>query len=47
MGGTRAGAPKALVLDAGALIAFDRGDKRIMALLRSAATQGFTGYPPA
>lgn len=47
MGGTRARASKALVLDAGALIAFDRGDKRMIALLRSAATQGRTFRVPS
>ena len=40
MGRTRARTSKALILDTGALIALDRGDKRMIALLRSAAAQG-------
>jgi len=35
------------VLDAGALIALDRGDKRMIALLRRALTQGRTFRVPA
>ena len=36
MGRKRTGAPAGIVLDAGALIALDRGDKRIIALLHRA-----------
>ena len=40
MGGTRTRAATGLVLDAGALIALDRGDKRMIALLHRALAQG-------
>src|SRR5580658_8125901 len=41
MGRARAGAAKAgITLDTGALIALDRGDKRMIALLRQALAQG-------
>ena len=41
MGGARARTPKAgITLDAGALIALDRGDKRMIALLYQALAQG-------
>ena len=43
MGRARAGVAKAgITLDAGALIALDRGDKRMIALLRRALEQGCT-----
>lgn len=47
MGKTRARTPAGLVLDSGALIALERGDKRIMALLREALAQGRTFRVPA
>ena len=40
MGRTRTRAAAGIVLDAGALIALDRGDKRMIALLQRALTQG-------
>lgn len=39
MGATRASLPEGLVLDAGALIALERGDKRMIALLNRAMAQ--------
>ena len=47
MGGTRARTAPGLVLDAGALIALDRGDKRMIALLDRALTQGRAFRVPA
>lgn len=47
MGGTRTRAAAGLVLDAGALIALDRGDKRMIALLRRALAQGRAFRVPA
>ena len=47
MGRTRTGAAAAIVLDAGALIALDRGDKRMIALLDRALTQGRQFRVPA
>lgn len=47
MGGTRTHTPAGLVLDAGALIALDRGDKRMIALLQRALAQGRTFRVPA
>jgi len=48
MGRARAGAAKAgITLDAGALIALDRGDKRMIALLRQAMAQGRLFRVPA
>lgn len=46
MGGTRTRAA-GIVLDAGALIALDRGDKRMIALLQRALTQGRDFRVPA
>jgi len=46
MGRTRTRAATGIVLDAGALIALDRGDKRMIALLQRAA-QGRTFRVPA
>jgi hypothetical protein len=40
MGRTRARTAAGIVLDAGALIALDRGDKRMIALLQRALVQG-------
>jgi hypothetical protein len=40
MGRTRARTAAGIVLDAGALIALDRGDKRMIALLQRALAQG-------
>src|SRR5215813_9773269 len=40
MGGTRTRAAAGIVLDTGALIALDRGDKRMIALLQRALAQG-------
>ena len=40
MGRTRTRTAAGLVLDTGALIALDRGDKRMIALLHRALTQG-------
>ena len=48
MGRARAGAAKAgITLDTGALIALDRGDKRMIALLRRALEQGCTFRVPS
>jgi len=47
MGRLRTRTPAGRVLDAGALIALDRGDKRIIALLQRAVTQGRTIRVPA
>ena len=47
MGRTRTRAAAALVLDAGALIALDRGDKRMIALLQQALQQGRSFVLPA
>lgn len=47
MGRTRTRAPAGLVLDAGALIALDRGDKRMIALLHRALAQGRAFRVPA
>ena len=47
MGRARTRTSAGLVLDAGALIALDRGDKRMIALLREAMAQGRTLRVPA
>ena len=47
MGRARTRAAAEIVLDAGALIALDRGDKRMIALLDRALTQGRTFRVPA
>src|ERR671923_1555160 len=47
MGRTRTRTAAGIVLDAGALIALDRGDKRIIALLHRALTQGRAFRVPA
>ena len=47
MGRTRARTAAGIVLDAGALIALDRGDKRIIALLQRAFAQGRAFRVPA
>ena len=47
MGGTRTRAAVGLVLDAGALIALDRGDRRMIALLDRALSQGRAFRVPA
>lgn len=47
MGRTRPRAPAGVVLDAGALMALDRGDKRMIALLQQALAQGRTFRVPA
>lgn len=47
MGKTRTHAAAALVLDAGALIALDRGDHRMIALLQRALAQGLEFRVPA
>jgi hypothetical protein len=47
MGKTRARTAAGIVLDAGALIALDRGDKRMIALLHRALAQGRTFRVPA
>jgi hypothetical protein len=47
MGRTRARTAAGLVLDAGALIALDRGDKRMIALLYRALAQGRAFRVPA
>lgn len=47
MGRTRTRAPQGIVLDTGALIALDRGDKRMIALLHRALAQGRTLRVPA
>ena len=47
MGRTRTRTAASIVLDAGALIALDRGDKRMIALLSRALTQGRAFRVPA
>jgi hypothetical protein len=47
MGRTRTRTTAGIVLDAGALIALDRGDKRMIALLHRALTQGRVFRVPA
>ena len=47
MGRTRTRTTAGIVLDTGALIALDRGDKRMIALLDRALTQGRTFRVPA
>ena len=47
MGRTRTRTTAGIVLDAGALIAVDRGDKRMIALLHRAITQGRVFRVPA
>jgi predicted nucleic acid-binding protein len=47
MGRTRTRTAAGIVLDAGALIALDRGDKRMIALLHRALAQGRTFRVPA
>jgi hypothetical protein len=47
MGRTRTRSAAGIVLDAGALIALDRGDKRMIALLDHALTQGRAFRVPA
>lgn len=47
MGATHAHSPKALVLDTSALIAVDRGDKRVLMLLRTAEVSGRKFLIPA
>jgi predicted nucleic acid-binding protein len=47
MGRTRTRTTAGIVLDAGALIALDRGDKRMIALLHGALTQGRVFRVPA
>ncbi|HTU46864.1 MAG TPA: PIN domain-containing protein [Bryobacteraceae bacterium] len=47
MGRTRTSVAAGIVLDAGALIALDRGDKRMIALLQRALTQGRAFRVPA
>jgi hypothetical protein len=47
MGRTRTGAAAAITLDTGALIALDRGDKRMIALLQRALAQGRVFRVPA
>ena len=47
MGRTRTRTTAGIVLDAGALIALDRGDKRMIALLQRALTQGRAFRVPA
>ena len=47
MGRTRTRTAAGIVLDAGALIALDRGDKRMIALLQRALTQGRSFRVPA
>jgi len=47
MGRTRARTTAGIVLDAGALIALDRGDKRMIALLHRALVQGRAFRVPA
>lgn len=47
MGRTRTRAAPGIVLDAGALIALDRGDKRMIALLNRALAQGRAFRVPA
>ena len=47
MGGTRTRTAAGIVLDTGALIALERGDKRMLALLRQAVAQGRAFRVPA
>src|SRR5277367_4420295 len=47
MGRARTGSATGIVLDSGALIALDRGDKRMIALLDRALAQGRTFRVPA
>jgi hypothetical protein len=47
MGRTRTRTSAGIVMDAGALIALDRGDKRMIALLQLALTQGRAFRVPA
>ena len=47
MGKTRTRTPAGVVLDAGALIALERGDKRMIALLQEALSRGTTFRVPA
>ena len=47
MGRTRSRTPAGIVLDAGALIALERGDKRMIALLNRALAQGRAFRVPA
>ena len=47
MGRTRTGTTAGIVLDAGALIALDRGDKRMIALIHRALAQGRVFRVPA
>src|SRR5215217_5966142 len=47
MGRTCTDTPAGIVLDAGALIALDRGDKRMIALLHRALSQGRVFRVPA
>ena len=47
MGRARTRTPAGIVLDAGALIALDRGDKRMIALLHRALAQGRVFRVPA
>ena len=47
MGRTRARPPAGITLDTGALIALDRGDKRMIALLDQALAQGRTFRVPS
>ena len=47
MGRTRTRTAAGIMLDAGALIALDRGDKRMIALLQRALTQGRVFRVPA
>lgn len=47
MGGTRPRTAAALTLDAGALIALDRGDKRMIALLTKALARGWVFRVPS
>ena len=47
MGRARTGTAAGIVLDAGALIALDRGDKRMIALLQRALTHGRAFRVPA
>ena len=47
MGKTRARTPAGITLDTGALIALDRGDKRMIALLQHALAQGLAFRVPS
>lgn len=47
MGGTRTCSTAGVVLDAGALIALDRGDKRMIALVERALARGLAFRVPA